>query len=126
MLLVDEPPELAKELQELFVEAGRAKLAAQIPALRIVDRCRCGDSFCTSFHTQPKANGRHGPGHDCLELEPTEGMLILDVVAGEIAHVRVLNRDGVGKRQATATEVQFRERSPRKSGASTSGYATYS
>src|SRR5258708_20941592 len=107
MLLVDEPPELAKELQELLVEAGRAKLAAQIPALRIVDRCRCGDSFCTSFHTQPKANGRHGPGHDCLELRPTERMLILNVVAGEIAHRDLLNRAGLGNRKATPLQAKL-------------------
>src|ERR1700757_2220599 len=98
MLLVDALPELAEELQELLADAGQAELASQIPALRIVDRCRCGDYFCASFYTQPKPNGSYGPGHDCLELESAEGMLILDVVAGEIAHVEVLNRDSVRQR----------------------------
>ena len=98
MLLVDALPELALELQELLTEAGRAELASQIATLKIVDRCRCGDYFCASFYTQLKPNGRYGPGHDCLELEPAEGMLILDVVAGEIAHVELLNREGVRKR----------------------------
>ncbi len=98
MLLVDALPELAEELHELLVKDGRPELASQIPVLKIVDRCRCGDYFCASFYTQPKPNGSYGPGHDCLELAPAEGMLILDVVAGEIAHVEVLNRDGVRRR----------------------------
>jgi len=67
MLLVEALPELAEELRELLMEASRAELASQIPTLKIVDRCRCGDYFCASFYKQPKPIGRYGPGHDCLE-----------------------------------------------------------
>jgi hypothetical protein len=34
----------------------------------------------------------------CLELEPKEGMIILDVVCGLIAKVEVLYRDDVRRR----------------------------
>jgi hypothetical protein len=47
-------PSLASELQELLSNHGEAELAAQISELAIVDRCRCGDDFCSSFYTLPK------------------------------------------------------------------------
>ena len=50
MLLVEALPELAEELRELLMEASRAELASQIPTLKIVDRCRCGDYFCASLY----------------------------------------------------------------------------
>jgi hypothetical protein len=95
VLLVDTLPELALELEQLLAKAGKPELAAQIPGLVIVDRCRCGDNFCSSFYTQPKPEGRWGPDHDCLDLDAEEGMVVLDVVAGTIAQVEVLNRDDV-------------------------------
>ena len=93
MLLTDALPTLAVELQELFAKKGRPELASQVPFLRIVDRCRCGDDSCASFYTQPKPAGSYGPDLECLELKPTEGMLILDVAEGVIAHVESLYRE---------------------------------
>jgi len=63
--------------------------------LTIVDRCRCGDDFCSSFYTLPKPEGHYGPSHRCLDLDAAEGMLLVDVVAGKIAHVEVLNRSDI-------------------------------
>jgi hypothetical protein len=94
-LLADTLPPLSQELGRLLEEKGQLKLAHQVPGLRIVDRCRCGDDFCASFYTQPKPPGAYGPGHFSLELEPNEGMLILDIVDGVIAHVEILNRDDI-------------------------------
>jgi hypothetical protein len=37
-----------------------------------------------------------------MELEPAEGMLILDVVAGTIVHVEVLYRDEIRKKLIAA------------------------
>jgi hypothetical protein len=88
-------PTLAIELEQLLKNQGEVELAAQVPQLTIVDRCRCGDDFCSSFYTQPKPAGHYGPSHRCMDLDATEGMLLVDVVAGKIAHVEVLNRADV-------------------------------
>ena len=92
MQLIEILPSLALELEQLFKKQGEPELAAQVPQLAIVDRCRCGDDFCSSFYTQPKPEGGYGPGHRCLDLDAAEGMLLVDVVEGKIAHVEVLNR----------------------------------
>ena len=94
-LVADALPQLACELEGLLTEQGEPELAAQVPSLRIVERCRCGDDFCSTFYTQPKPKGRYGSKHHCVLLEPERGMLILDVVGGRIACVEVLYRDEV-------------------------------
>src|SRR5438105_661443 len=63
-------PELADELSRLLQEAGHECLARQVPALTIMDRCRCGDEFCATFYTQPKPLGAYGAGHENIELQP--------------------------------------------------------
>lgn len=90
-------PGLAQELQQLLLEQNEPNLAAQVPDLRIVERCRCGDDFCATFHVRPKQNGAYGSDHRNVALTPTEGMLILDVVSEKIACVEVLYRDDVRK-----------------------------
>ena len=96
--LVDTFPAFASELRLLLEEQGESELAAQVPELMIFDRCRCGDDFCSTFYTQPKPEGAYGPGHRNVALTPEEGMIILDVVAGEIACVEVLDRKDVRKK----------------------------
>ncbi len=93
--LADVLPSLANELRQLLEEQGEPKLAAQVPGLMILDRCRCGDDFCATFFTQPKPQARFGPSHRNVALTPAKGMLILDVVGEAIAWVEVLYRDEV-------------------------------
>lgn len=100
--LIEILPQFAVELEQLLKKEGEAELAAQVAELVIVGRCRCGDDFCASFYTQPKPQGAYGPGHRCIELEPTEGMLILDVVKDRIAHVEVLNRNEIREKLLAA------------------------
>jgi hypothetical protein len=95
LLLGDTLPAFATELRQLLTEKGESDLAAQVPGLTILDRCRCGDDICATFYTQPKPKGGFGSGHRNVRLMPEEGMLILDVVAGEIACVEVLDRGDV-------------------------------
>ena len=102
LLLIDLLPSLARELQDLLTKQREPNLAAQIPRLRIFDRCRCGDDFCATFYVQPKPMGAYGKGHRNVLLEPDQGMLVLDVVEGEIACVEVLYRDEVRKIVAAA------------------------
>jgi hypothetical protein len=91
-LLADVVPEFATELRQLLDEQGEHEIAAQVPALTIFDRCRCGDDFCATIYTMPKPDGAYGPGQRNVVLQPSEGMLILDVVNGEISCVEVLDR----------------------------------
>lgn len=104
MLLTEMLPSLALELEQLLIKQGELELAAQVSRLTIVDRCQCGDDFCSSFYTQPKPAGSYGPGARCIDLDADKGMLVLDVVAGRIAHVEVLYRDDVGQKLAAAFE----------------------
>jgi hypothetical protein len=92
LLLTDLLPPFATELQQLLTEKCETELAAQVPGLAILERCRCGDDFCATFYTQPKPEGSFGPGHRNVALTPDEGMLVLDVVTGKIACVEVLDR----------------------------------
>ena len=90
-------PALAEELHQLLVQQDEPELAAQIAGLRIVDRCRCDDDFCSTFYVRPKPKGAYGPDHRNVSLTPKEGMLILDVVHEKIAGVEVLYRDDIRK-----------------------------
>jgi hypothetical protein len=45
---------LAQELQELFMQRSEEELASQVPGLRVLDRCRCGDDFCGTFYVRAK------------------------------------------------------------------------
>ncbi|HTZ76062.1 MAG TPA: hypothetical protein VMB47_19245 [Candidatus Aquilonibacter sp.] len=95
LLLTDTLPAFAAELRQLLEAQGEQELAAQVPGLVILDRCRCGDDFCATFYAQPKPDSSYGPGHRNVALTPEEGMLILDVVGGEVACVEVLDRPDV-------------------------------
>jgi hypothetical protein len=88
-------PSLAVELEQLLKNHGEGDLAVQVSRLAVVDRCRCGDEFCSSFYTQPKPEGPYGADHRCVDLDAAEGMLLVDVVEGKIAHVEILNRGDV-------------------------------
>jgi hypothetical protein len=96
--LVDALPELAYELEALLRLQGESELAVQVPELRIVDRCRCGDDFCATFYIQPKPVESYGSKHRSIALEPKEGMLIIDVDDGKIVCVEVLYRDEIRRR----------------------------
>jgi hypothetical protein len=97
-LLLEMFPALSAELQQLLAEQGEAGLAAQVPVLSVIERCRCGDDFCGTFYVLPKPAGAYGPAHRNVSLEPERGMLILDIVNDKIAAVEVLYRDEIRQR----------------------------
>ena len=102
-LLTDALPEFAAELRQLLVEKGESELAAQVPTLAIHDRCRCKDDICCgTFYTQRKPGGAYGPGHRNVALTPDVGMVIIDVVDGEIMCVEVLDRAEVREKLLAA------------------------
>jgi hypothetical protein len=86
-------PELVGELVDLLRAEGEGELAASVPFLRFVQWCPCGDDFCKSFYTAPPPEGAYGAGHRCVPLLPDRGMMILDVVHGEIRYVEIIDRD---------------------------------
>jgi hypothetical protein len=88
-------PEFANELVDLLFKSGETELASQVSGLQIVDRCRCGDDFCSTFYVQPKPRSAWNPDHRNVVLEPEKGMLILDVVEGKVACVEALFRDEI-------------------------------
>jgi hypothetical protein len=93
--LADVLPEFTVELRTLLETAGQHELADQVGGLVIFDRCRCGDSFCSSFYTEPKPNGAYVGDHDTVEVEPNDGMILLEVVNARIAHIEVLYREDI-------------------------------
>ncbi|WP_093697666.1 hypothetical protein [Streptomyces sp. 2231.1] len=86
-------PGLVTELITLLENEGERELAICAWDLRLVDECGCGDDFCQSFQTAAHPRGKpYGPGHRCVPLLPSRGMLCLDVVDGRIMYVEVLDR----------------------------------
>ena len=93
--LVGVLPELAAELINLLEADGAHDLASQVQDLPLVDRCRCGDSFCASFFTAPLPRGAWGPGHENVPLDPEHGWFILDLVDRKIVCIEILYRDEI-------------------------------
>ncbi len=88
-------PDLTAELTKLLLDSEESALAPQVPHLKLVDRCRCGDSFCATFYTEKPPSGSYGPKHRNVVLDPDEGMIVLDVVEQKIMCVEVLHRPDV-------------------------------
>ncbi len=93
--LTESLPQFARELCALLEASLHAELLEQIPSLRIHDRCRCGDDFCSTFYTAPRPKGAYGTGYWALPLRPETGMVILDLVNQQIVCVEVLYRPDV-------------------------------
>ncbi|MEU7011850.1 hypothetical protein [Streptomyces sp. NPDC046332] len=92
-LVRDVFPDLIAELIALLEDEGERELAICAWDLRLVDECGCGDDFCQSIRTADHPPGQpYGPGHRCVPLQPSKGMLILDVVDGRIMYVEILDR----------------------------------
>lgn len=92
MLLTEMLPTFGEEVREALVAMGHAELATQVRQLEVTFRCRCGDAFCTSFSTGPPPEGAWPADHQNIPLDIDHGMVILDVVNGEIRFVEVLDR----------------------------------
>jgi hypothetical protein len=95
MLLAESLPEFSRELTELLIAAGYPALAAQVDRLEIVAKCDCNDDFCATFYTARKPFGRYGQDRRTLEVQPKEGMILLDVIGETIIEIEVLYRDDV-------------------------------
>jgi hypothetical protein len=97
-LLQDALPDLADELATLLRNNNELGLVEQVALLRLVDRCRCGDDFCSTLYTAPKPEGAYGPNHESISLNPSSGHLILDLVDRKIVCIEILFREDIRSR----------------------------
>lgn len=101
-LIRDIFPDLIAELTALLEDEDERELAICAWDLRLVDECGCGDDFCQSIRTAAHPRGQpYGPGHRCVPLLPSKGMLILDVVDGRIMYIEILERPPMHPQQGS-------------------------
>ncbi|MFJ9714126.1 hypothetical protein [Streptomyces sp. NPDC101234] len=94
-------PDLITELTALLEDEGERELAVCAWDLHLVDECGCGDDFCQSIRTADRPRGQpYGPGHRCVPLSPSKGMLILDIVDGRIMYIEILGRPPMHRQSA--------------------------
>lgn len=115
-LLLEVLPDLADELSTLLNQGGATELATQVPSLRVVDRCRCGDDFCATLYTAPKPKGAYGPNHESLPLNPSSGHLILDLVDRKIVCIEILFREDIRSKVLQLFPPSSADRQLHKSG----------
>lgn len=60
LLLAGKLPDFSAQLRQLLVEKDELDLAAQVPSLRIFERCSCGDDVCAFFAQSPEPEGNFG------------------------------------------------------------------
>ncbi|WP_405634377.1 hypothetical protein OHB53_09405 [Streptomyces sp. NBC_00056] len=86
-------PDLVAELATLLEKEGEHELAIRVRDVHLVGECGCGDDFCQSIRTADHPQGQpFGLGHRCVPLTPSKGMLVLDVVDGQIMYVEIIDR----------------------------------
>jgi hypothetical protein len=84
-------PDLLEEIVFLLQGTGAEPLEQQLRSLRVESICDCGDENCASFATATKVKVA-----EVVELNPTEGFLIIDLdAAQQICFIEVLNRPDV-------------------------------
>jgi hypothetical protein len=93
-LVRDLLPALVAEVEASLRDIDEDDLADQAQTLEIWGRCSCGDDFCSSFYTGPRARGQWSDEgeHRTVPLIVGSGMVNLDVVASVIRYVEVLYR----------------------------------
>ena len=96
-LLTNILPRLADELRQLLTRQGYLDLTDHISSVRIHDKCRCGNDFCSSIYTALKPEGAWGGGYETIVLDPDEGMINVDIVDRTIVYVEVINRPDIKK-----------------------------
>ena len=95
-LLLDVVPQFAAELVTELERRGEAALSQQVGTLRVLDHDRCAEAV--SIYTAPRPEGAYGPTLRIVQLDVRKGMVVLDIVAGQIACIEVLGRGDVRAR----------------------------
>ena len=95
-LVRDVLPAFAERMEAALRAQGDPRLADQVPGLRITAVCPCELPVCGSFHTLNRPFKRWFIRGRQVELaDGGPGVVVVDVVRGEIAYVEVLDLDDV-------------------------------
>jgi hypothetical protein len=94
-MLVEGMPVFAAELAAGLHGEGEPELAEQLASLRYVGRCRCTEDHCSGFYVEPLPIRPRGRGLYNVLLRSVPGLVILDVVDGDIRFIEVLDRPDV-------------------------------
>lgn len=96
--MADVLPELTREMTDLLLKSDDKDLAGQVDALRLVDRCRCGDRFCATIYTVRPPLKSWGDEHENVILDSPQGDIILDLVDRKIVCIETLGRADLRKK----------------------------
>lgn len=96
-------PDLANVIRHGLFELGEWKLIGQVDELRMERLCGCGERHCASFYVRRGANRKWKKSGKVLQVPTAKsGMIILDVVRGEIRFIEVLLNPPFRKRLVEA------------------------
>jgi hypothetical protein len=98
MLMSEAFPEFTTELQGLLRDEGEVEIAEQVPDFRILERCRCGDDYCATMYAYQGRRDSYQPDYRSVSLHPKTGVIVLDVIEGNIIGIEVLFRDAIRKK----------------------------
>ena len=115
-LLQDSLPDFADELTSLLRNKNEPDLLEQVPLLRLVDRCRCGDDFGATLYTAPKPEGAYGPNHESIALNPSFKHFILDLVDRKIVCIEILFREDLRSKVLQLFPQNLLDKRPPQSG----------
>jgi hypothetical protein len=102
--LTDVAPAFAADLERELRAQGDAELAEQIPGLRVLSFCGCGDTECASFTTREPSNRSPDRQVETMTVDALDGMVNIDSLDGRIMYVEVLYRPDL----RAALEAGFR------------------
>jgi len=68
----------------------------QLPHLRVIGRCKCGDILCAGIDTGRVPREYRGTTHeDSIDIDANEGQIVLDTLDGQIVSIEILFRDDI-------------------------------
>ena len=85
-------PAFSAELVAALEAAEERELGIGAGNICVVASCHCDSKNCQSFYTAPPPHGPYGPGHRNVMPTFDTGMVVLDVVHGQIMFVEILDR----------------------------------
>jgi hypothetical protein len=86
-------PLLAERLEAALRAQGHPELADQVGGLRVVSPCGCENAFCSSFYTGQPMKRWFRRGRSIALAGELAGSVSVDVVAGKIVYVEVVDLD---------------------------------
>ena len=89
--LIEILPEFAAELVAGLTECGEAKLARSVIDVEIVERCKCNEPGCVTFHAQAR-DSTPSPDLCARVIVPADGVTCIKYYMDRIVWVEALGR----------------------------------